>query len=299
MNNKQKMSVTLFSVIPNNDSHTLEHVLELIHSMPLENRLRQLSGGRQIRIETVERPTTRKPYWLLDFTRLRFEHGPGRASPRKPVQGFDLADGDGFGEETAVLYVPKSNHLVMQYNQFGVRHGAMEAYFSMIDPDHFDGFEIVPSLDPLVEAKLAKADLFSRLTLRIAPARVSESLRKKNVSLSRALEIAEQFGAPQLEISLSVGHTKASLGKHAVRGAINFAQRLLASDAESITHASVVGKDSDDAEAKAEVLDLITPRLKVEFDDLELGSDLRFTQRSRFRALERAYAGWRGIIEWA
>jgi hypothetical protein len=292
----RKMSVRLFEVVPDDENHPLQHVLAQLEPMTLGDRLRTLADGKQIRAEIVELPTAGKPYWLLDFTRLRFEHGPGRASANRPIQGFALQRGEGFGEETAVLYHPRSRSLVLQTNQFGVRQGALEDYFSMIIAQPPVGYRIAPVLDPTVAAKLVNADRFTRFTLKVVAGNISQQMRRNNVSLNRALEIGDQFHAPEVEITLGVGHSRTSLSTGAVRSFIELAKRLIRERGDSVLQAEVQGRNSADPESKSEVLDLITPTLREEFADLELGGDLRFTRESRFRALERAFTGWRGAI---
>jgi len=293
----KNMSVRLYEALPDDNSPPLEDVLSLLQAMSLPDRLRTLADGKQIRAEFIQPPSDGHPYWLVDFTRLRFEHGPGRASAGQPIQGFRLQAGEGFGEETAALYHPRSKSFILQINQFGVRKGALEAYFSMIDPQTVLGYDIVPTLDPTVAAKLAHADRFSRFTLKVATGNITAAMRNQNVSLARALEVGDQFQAPEMEISLSVGHCRTSLSTNVVRGMIRTTQRLIGDgDGSAVLQASVTGRNSADPEAKNEMLDLIAPMVAIEFDDLQLGTDLRFTRQSRFHALQRAFAGWRGII---
>jgi len=289
---KQSMKVKLFSVEAADEDTSLGDVLAIIDATTLEQRLRRLAGGHEIRIEKVVRPGERKPYWLLDFVRLRFEHGPGRASARTPLEGFELAEGDGFGEETAMLFDPKTGSLFMQYNHFGVKESAAEAYFSMFDDQRAYGFEFLPALDSSVEAKLASASQFSKFTMKVAPAGINKDLRKSNVSLGRALDIADELRAPVVELTVGVGHARTGLPVPSVHDAVNFVKRMIRVSPDSVLRAGVVGKDMSNDDAPSEFLDLIAPKKVWDFDNLELGSDLRYTQSSRFNALERARLDW-------
>jgi hypothetical protein len=65
----------------------LDEVLAHINALPLERRLREISGS-PLRLETASHTGT---IWYLDFTGIRHE-GPGRASAASPVsdsEGFD------------------------------------------------------------------------------------------------------------------------------------------------------------------------------------------------------------------
>lgn len=124
---RPEMTVRVYAVQPLNEEHTLEDVCEKLSRLDIEGRNRDLLTGT-VRVEKIERPTPRRPYWLMDFVRLRYNHGPGRASERRPVKGFDMANGDGFAEETAMLYCPKHGMIFSQYNHFGVKDGSAWVY---------------------------------------------------------------------------------------------------------------------------------------------------------------------------
>ena len=209
--NKQKMKVKLFSVSSDHDKHGLEEVLELLAQMSLTDRNRTLVGGHTVRAEVVRPPESRKPYWLIDFVRLRFVHGPGRASTQRAVVGFEMSSGDGFAEETAMLYDHAHRTLFIQGNHAGVRESSAANYFGMIDSTEAYGFEFLPALDPSMAVKLAQADRFTKFSIKVAPGAIGTGLREANVGIGRALDVADEFDAPILEFTLSVGHRKAAL----------------------------------------------------------------------------------------
>lgn len=128
--------------------------------------------------------------------------------------------------------------------------------------------------------------------MKVAPSEIKSHLKRGNVSLSRAIEIADQFHAPEIEIAVGVGHSRKGLVDGAVRDMVNYVRRLLDGSPEAVIRAGVVGKDMSNDDAPSEFLDLIAPKKLWEFDDLELGADLRYTLQSRFRALERARFDW-------
>jgi hypothetical protein len=53
----------------------------------------------------------------------------------------------------------------------------------------------------------------------------------------------------------------------------------------------------ENLDSRMEVLDLIAQRLVHEFEDIRLGSDLRFPKSERYKALERAYNGWKNVLK--
>jgi hypothetical protein len=290
----QKMSVHLYKVHTEKGAAPLDDLLERIANDHLVDRLRRVGPALETRVEHVVKPKKGAPYWLLDFTRLRFEHGPGKASRTTPIQGFQLADGEGFGEETAVMYIPSSEYLLVQYNHFGVRSGSIETYFNGYDHHKPNGYTLLIEFDAETKAKLSRKNLFTRLEFQVAPAKISKEMKKLGIPLTRALEMGGDFHAETIQVSMSLGRSKnGTLNFDAVRSTVSALLRAAGNDA-GVSKLQVSGKqDPDD---RIEVLDLLAPRLRLDFEDIELGSDLRFTQQSRWRALQRARAAWKEYV---
>jgi hypothetical protein len=122
------MAVHLFEVRALHRTPPLAQLLERIHGDAIADRLRTV-GHQEVRVETIAAPRSRgnnTPYWLLDFTKIRFEHGPGKASREDPIESFELDADQGFGEETAVLYDPRRQAMLIQYNHYGARSTIIE-----------------------------------------------------------------------------------------------------------------------------------------------------------------------------
>jgi len=286
------MTVKVFSVSLTNGGCPLEDILTTLLKLPLEKRNSNLLNG-DVRLEEIIDPKDKEPYWLLDFVRLRYSHGTGRAGKRRKIIDFDMSNGDGFAEETAMLYCPKSNLLFAQYNHFGVKDGSAEIYFGRFGTkDSPIGFELSPVLDKNVESKLAKADQFTSLTLKIAPDKIDRKWVENNVSLGRALSLYEETKAPQIEITLSVGRTNTTLSTKATRKVISSLQWLIGNKTDAVQKAKVVGRNSEDNTSVKEVLDLIAPALRYTVGVKQDPKSLRFTRNSRFSGLKEIYAKW-------
>jgi len=286
------MTVKVFSVSSTPENFPLEAVLATLSKVPLERRNSNLLNG-DVRLEEIIAPKDGAPYWLLDFVRLRYSHGPGRAGKQRKVVGFDMGNGDGFAEETAMLYYPKSKLLFVQYNHFGVKDGSAEIYFGRFGPkDVIVGFELNPVLDKNVESKLAKADQFTFLTLKVAPGEIDRKWVEDDIALGRALSLYEETKAPQIEITLSVGRSNTTLPTKVTRKAISALQRTIGNKSNAVQKARVIGRNSEDNTSVNEVLDLIAPSLRYTVGVKQDQKTLRFTRDSRFSGLKEAYAKW-------
>lgn len=295
------MKVHLYQVMGYNNTQPLAQTLEEIRGTRLESRLR-LIGKQELRMEKIYAPKMNgntSDYWLMDFTRLRFDHGPGRASRTTPIAGFDLQDNEGFGEETSALYDVRRGYLLVQYNHFGVRSGLIKEYFSQFAQGVVRVYDIFPKLDESSEQKLAQKQVLKSVTFKVAAASISQRQRSAGVSVDRALELSNHLNGQSIEVTISAGRSmNTMLSRGRVMATVRQIQKLVGVDddgAPVVSKLEVVGKAT--ADSISEPIDMLTPKLEVTIDGLVLGGrDRRYTFESRARALLRARAGWEDII---
>ncbi|XYJ09455.1 DUF6731 family protein [Telluria sp. B2] len=279
----------------------LPDLLQGVSDLPLEARIRRISYG-EMRLDHVEPPNSENnasPYWLLDFVKLRFEHGPGRVGKRTAIAGFDLGEDEGFGEETAALYDVETGYILVQYNHHGVRASAIENYFNVLDhdPGAVRGYEMVMKLDATSEIKLAQKNFITKLSFKIAPGKMTAAHRAANVSLDQVLRLnAEQHGNT-IEVKIAAA-PRENLVTQKVFATIDALKRMVAADQEEGTRvvSQFVVNGKVDALDKADAINMIAPKLEVTVDQLMLGDDRRYTKRSRWDGLLRARRGWQDII---
>lgn len=297
-----KMNVNLFEVSREPGTEPLPNLLAEISNMGLEDRIRPISYG-QMRLDVIAPPNTNENdsnYWLLDFTKLRFDHGPGKVGRNTEIAGFDLNHDEGFGEETAALFDPHTNYLLVQYNHHGVRASAIERYLNVIGhvPDGFTAYKLAIKLDTSAEIRLAQKNFITKLRYRIAPGKLTAAHRDASMSLREALAISEQQRGGAIEVTISAA-PRENLLMGPVRNTINALRQMVAADQEQdtrvVTQFEVEGKV--DALDRADGINMISPKLVASIDGLMLGGDRRYTRRSRWDGLLRARRGWRQIID--
>lgn len=287
-----KMKVHLYSVTKNAKSPALEMTLKKIASDSLSERLRTIDN-HDVRLEEVSKGSD--GLWRLDFGKLRFDNGPGRATKIDPITGFRLGVGEGFAEETAALFDPGTKHMLIQYNHHGVRVRTIEEYLCNYDANQPNVYEFEPRLDPQVEAKLHNAIIFRRLTLGIKLGEITPAHKKQNVSLSRALDFANGVGALHLKLELGLGNDQISmLDKVKTNAIVKWAQKAIGIEEAAIDSLKVSAKPGIDQ--KLEIIDLLAPRISVEFINLPLGADLRVARNIRWDKLTGAHAGWKSSL---
>lgn len=292
----QGVSVHLYEVVPHDAKRSapVEKLIDRIDKEPHERRIRVV-GHTEVRLEELER--TEDGYYLMDFVRFRFESGPGRADRKKKIQGFHFAPGEGFGEETAALYDPSTRHMVVQYNQHGVRSGRIAEYLSNIDDNPVNQYELEPRFEPHIEHRLARKHIVRAFRFRVSTRHLHKVDRDAGASLTDTLKLGDHFGAETIDVMLRASRAKRSnsLDLSEFRRAWRWLQHRMGFDEHSVDAVSLIGKD--DADSKAEIINLLGHRLKETFTDLAPNDDLRFPIEQRWSALLRARSGWEKVLK--
>lgn len=285
------MKVHAFKVEKTEGSAVLVDVIEQIEA---ENSLRdriRIINKAEIRVESVEE---RAGLWYIDFVRIRTDHGPGSVTRDEPIQGFEIDEDGGFGEETAALYDPETDYILIQYNHFGVRAGVIAEYFSQYDTDEVNIYSFKPKFDEDVERRLLNKTITKKLAFTIDVTRMTAQDRRDGHALSDAISYGRNTGADKLKIEISVSGDKGrSLGELATDGLDNL-RALVGNNPDAITKLEVAGKD--DRDTATELLDLIGHRLTKEHNNLQLGADLRYPKDVRWQALLRTKRSWNALL---
>lgn len=295
MISQKPLRVNLFKLREGDDSSPLSDLLELIDAHTLEQRTRKV-GYQYYRLETIEGPHGPRSYWLLDFCKLRYDDGPGRASRVAATKSFDLAEDEGFAEETAALYDPDSGFLAIQYNHHGPRSGVIATYLSAYDHEIVNDYEFMLQLNPDAQARLDNKKIFSKLQIRVAPALLSKAFKRKNVAVVTTLEKTQELYQSDY-VAVTVGLEARSNASLSLQRWLNAFKEMATDERKAVDTLVISGRD--DAGASLDPVDLINEKLEYEYRDIELDDGRRLTWESRRSALVRSYNGWRkqGLIK--
>lgn len=285
------MKVHAFKVESSEGSARLEDVLQQIVSELRPRERIRLINQIELRAEHV---TIKDQLWLLDFVRIRTNHGPGKVGRDSEVEGFDFEDEEGFGEETAALYDPATGYILIQYNHFGVRAGSISDYLSAFDGAANNLYTFKPKFDEDVERRLLNQGITKKIRFSLDVTRMSAQDRQRGRPLSEAIEYGRNNGADKIKVEISVhGERGHGLAKSALES-LAALRSIVGQNPEAVSKLEVAGKENDDS--VTEVLDLLGHRLSIEFNEMEVGSDLRYPKSERWRALVRAKNGWKHVL---
>lgn len=288
---KQKISVHAFKVKRDPKSGQLADLLKKIQSDTLSSRVRQVDLS-EIRVDDV---TFQNGVWFVDIGLFRKQHGPGKASASKPVKGFTFGKDECFFEETAFLYIPATDYLLVQYNHHGTRAGKIQDYLNSYDANNNYLFEFLPKYDDSAERRFLKRKATKKITFAIDPRFLNKSDRVSGTALTQALDLGKESGGEKVELTISAGRAKSSYLSKYIEKTAETLKKKAGQNPAGVTKLQVgILSELDES---MQVIDLIEERLVESFSDVPLGVDLRYPRKDRYRMLERAHNGWKRILK--
>jgi hypothetical protein len=285
-------------VFAENSALLFEQLIRDTLALQLDDRSRVI-GTTDMRLELALAPKSEgntSKYWLLDFVKIRYASGPGKANKAGPIEGFALDEGDGFGEETSALFDPSTKHLIVQYNHHGPRAQSFPAYFVACLGEGIPYFNLTPRMDSQAETRFQTSKIVRRLEFKVCPPSAG-ALRDMNVGLGEAIDMGNRLGGASITITIAAkkgGRLDLTKVGSIVQALLKGASPTNGSKDVSVESVKVITKATE--ESRAETIDLLSPKLEIEVGDLALGNDLRFTRQSRWNALIEARDQWSAVV---
>lgn len=285
MAKKANLTIYAFKVMPGHPKAIpfIDLIKKVNQESDLSKRIRSVKASRarldDIRSHSIPINGQQQNCVLLDFVRFRVTNGPGKADPKTQVSGFTFTPGQAFGEETAALFFPKTQHLLVQYNHHGIRYGGIQDYFNSIDDISENIYELRPVYEDDIESLYRQKKHLRGLSLSVDPRHLSSLDRAKGTSLSNALSLGMTSGAGKIDIDISVGSRER--GKSLGQPIIDLADQAL-SLAQRKPMAVNNLKANIELDDKIKMLDLIQSRLSVKFRSVPVDQDLRINRKERY-----------------
>jgi len=284
------IKIHLYKVAAEKDSLPVSDLLTLIAGDGLANRMRKLNFHQEVRLEDFQHPSVDKPYWLLDFGKMRRDGGPGRASDATPILSFDLEQGEAFAEETAMLFDPAASIVILQYNHHGPRSSSIADYLTLYQSGQANLYEFLLQLKSDAQARLETKKIFTKLVMKVAPAKLSDAFKKNNIALTSMVSNHEKYLGGD-HISIEVALDRRSNGSLSVGQWLKSLFKMADEESQAVNALIVSGKE--DAGGTVEAVDLINEKVEYRVPSLPLDKGLRHPRIDRWKALEAAYTNWK------
>ena len=238
----------------NNDPALFSDTLDTIVSSPLPERFRNLRGKGH----RLEHHRMSDDCYLLNFVTLAFA-GPGRSTPLQAAQPIDLQEDESFANETAVLYDPEIDLVLLESSRNGMGQGAFARYISSFsDPE--TAYALTPRLDDNAAARARRHQTIRSVTMRLSMGPVTELDRQSGLSTTKAM--GEGYGAGTVEVTFKAERER---DRSLIRDTVWQGLTPILGDRESsgVTMLKISGRENEDD--PIELIDLIQHREKREF----------------------------------
>lgn len=283
------LTIELYKVNKFEHNQPLEEVFKIIEKDSLEERSR-LVKQVSIRLDKIIQPTEEKSFWLLNFSRI-LNIAPGQRGRDDQIRDIELEEGHDFAEETAVLYIPKSEYILIQYAHHGPRVSAINDYLNNYIKDTNEmprQYEFLVQLKPDAEARLDNKDILTEIEVRINPNQMTSAMRQEGKTLAQAIDTVGKLNPKNVYLKISA-KTDDGLVKTGVKKFL----KMIAKDGVAST---VRATGLDENSEILETVDLIKDREKRIFKNVPLSSNKRWSEAVRYEHLEKAYNGWKKIL---
>lgn len=273
------MKIHAYKVVPEReDSQPLEQRLAERDGQSLAERL-FCQGGLKLRLENHQQ---RHGLVELNFVSFRLSTAPVRLAEDRPLAEIDIAEDESFGEETACLYDPGSRYMLVQYNHYGPRSGAIRDYLAYRQDGKTYYYTFAAKLSPASEQRIRNLGVVSRVDVAIAIPNLPDDAR--HLSVDSAINLARANGAQRLELAL------ASRQGLVIRSTTDWLLGLYRHFSQGeIQKLTVRGSDGDDS--PRETIDLLADRLCLD-QPLTHRAGRRLPLDMRLEALHQAYGQW-------
>lgn len=271
----------------------LAEVAGWIAERPLPGR--QFGGRFDIRLEDIR--VGERILWL-DFAHRRVGHGPGRMAPDQPIRDIDLADGEHFGEDTAVVVDMQTGYAAVQYNHHGPKVTAIEEYLRLADmavagarvadginPDRF-GFTWGTHLNPDGYDRLRDLGIYREVSVQINVPGATQHDFIHGRALGQIIDHVVPEGTETVTLSFKAAAPRNSaLGDQGVEGLLTDIRRL----GDSVQKAVVKGRVGP--REPIEEIDLIEEQLSRDVA-LRIARGERYAREDRWEALRTTLQLW-------
>lgn len=180
---------------------SLEMAIKAASSTGLAERTRQVND----KVRRLENHALSKDFWLLNFVTGEYS-GPGRTAVGTPTEPIQLESDEHFAHETAMLYDPREQIVLLESGLSGVGPGVATQYLaSFVEAPTF---RLVPCFDEDASAKARSFNEIRRAVFRfvIGP----PSAKDKEMGMGAVNAFATPLRGAEVDIVVKAERSKSS-----------------------------------------------------------------------------------------
>lgn len=231
---------------------TLLSAIEEAASMYLADRSKLVHD----KLRRLERYEQSKDFWMLNFVTAEFA-GPGRTAVGTPTEPIELGSDENFAHETAMLYDPRRQIVLLESGVGGMGPGAVIQYLASFGER--PKFRLEPRLDGDASARARRFNEIRRMEYRVVVGPPSEIDEKAGMGAINAFASLHDANEVTIVVktersksrSLSLGHVLSTL------------RNLVGNrDEHHVTGLKVYGRENEDD--RLEEINLFVPTIRRE-----------------------------------
>lgn len=256
----KKFKIDFYKVqMPESAGVSFESILQKVENLSPKDRV------KEIRLHQIWllQSSTYQQVWEGNMIRLRMNDVPIKGNLLGNVEEIHLRDDEGIGEQTAFLYHIPMRVLALQSTKNGTSPSTFANYFEAIS-----GFGTPIYLDPVLQLdamqRLLNMNTVSKLDVRVAGLDNMGILQDQDIDLKQFVNMSETFRAPNLSVTLSVGHEKKkTLAVETIKNVAIKLSRMFQQNHQSIKTLRISGSTGDEEYIQ---LDLLKDRMRESLD---------------------------------
>lgn len=249
---KKNIKIDFYQVEIGNKKVNFESILSSAAKIPNDSsRNIEKEAGDYTRLQDLSKSNSNK-VWQGEMARIRMNDLPRKYSVDGKAEELELDDDEGIGDETAFLYDPKTNILVIQRNRNAVSASSLAWYMGKISGELVS---FLPLMNDTALRRMAEMSEHRKLEIAIARPMQFKEFASQNQATGAFMRIIEYFDSPTVSVSVSMGREKGGLGK-----IVSFAKSLHAwykDNPDEVKSITVSGSSADGTET----IDLLADRL--------------------------------------
>ncbi|AUB37458.1 hypothetical protein COO91_03403 [Nostoc flagelliforme CCNUN1] len=240
--------------MPSNINLAFGEVLQKVITLPAEQRFKVV---RLHHLSVHEANFGWQQTWEGEIICIRMDNVPAKADLAGKIEDFKLADNEGIGEQSAFIYHPNTNIMLLQSNKHGVSSGNFAQYFELMIGSN-DSIYIDPVIQLDALQRLESMNRVKKFNVSIAA--LEDMSVFNNCGLEEFAKLTTVYQAPSINIELKASRKKhSSLPLEKVR---NTAKSLLGISTQNQSQVKKIRISGSSDEDDSLFVDLLKDRMR-------------------------------------
>lgn len=237
-----------------------------------ESRRTEHINGFPIRLQSLTQSENYKGCKIVEgeMIRIKMRGLPVVAGIDEGVETLDLEDDEGLGSQTAFMYHPATQVLVLHSVQTGVSIVSFLKYFEEMGSVVFEKISGEIKADPIINkdalVRYKKISEVKSFSFRIAGVDNEEFFKDIPHAVKEEIALLKKYGAPSIGLTITTGRVHSeSLNPNASSSTIDALMKLSGRHKKNVHSLEISGKSAEDETIKIKNLfnDLIKEEIRL------------------------------------